>query len=179
MSFDTKQIKQWKTWRIVEADDSPLLTVFKPSDYDPLRSMQVHPWTAIAVRAWGQDANNETAAAVISGWMGGEGTGRGPGQVLWDGALVLGSIETDEVPLTDKNDTWSNFTGNWFEVDTWDPSGGSNAAGAVVASGGDQAVLVIRTLGYVALMLELTIGTAATIGVAWRPIETAGLADLS
>lgn len=170
--------RTWKTWTrgIVSSDDS-LLTKFKPSEFAVAKAVAVYPDTAIALRIYGRDTNNDTATIVISGWMDPDTrSGVGAGQVLWKGMVTLGSITFTEKPL---NDSRWNKDSAWFEVDTWDSSTGSNASSSIVQSGGNQSILIMPTLGYTRLMLEVAdlggAGEMTELGVLFRPVSKDGV----
>ena len=183
MSGELQGISSWRTWRRISSEDT-LVTDFKPANYAAAKSIRLDDGTsAIAMRGFGKDADNETAIIVVSGWMSTPSAGGvGPGQQLWRGQALLGSRSSAMIPLADApgSSPWG-ASATWFEVDTWDPTvpNGLNACVGTMFDGGNQSLLILPTLGYTALMLEIgDLGTGAEmaeIGVLWRPVSRAGV----
>lgn len=181
MSFSLPY-KQWQTARVITsaATEDTLLTDYKPSDVTTLdasgKMISVHPATAVMLRAWGTNTDNDTCTLTVSGWFRQPSQGGSnlfsPGQRLWKGTLTLGAKSmASTIPIEDGK--WPSAT--WFEVDTWtatsDPTGATSIATADHAS-----VLLLPTLGYSHLMFEITDkdGTStemSTVGIAWYPIR--------
>ncbi len=135
----------WRQWVGGAAEDT--IGSYGPDDKPTTGLIGVGGCRAIALRIFGKDADNETGTITIIGW-----NNNGPGQVLWQGQVILGATVFDEkvIPGT------VVAAGNWFEVDTYDSSGGSNACGAQVFDGGAQALLMVPTLGYTDLDIRAT-----------------------
>lgn len=178
MSHTIQGFTQWQTARIVAAEDT-LLTNYLASEFATLKAagkiVGIHPATAVVLRAFAKDTNNDTATVVISGWMtDNKDKGTGPGHRLWRGQLLAGNHTASHIPLGDGK--WG-AAATWFEVDTWNEAGASgyNPAGATRLEVADQeAVILLPTLGYTHLAIEVTDilggGTEITeIGFLWRP----------
>lgn len=174
--------KQWQTARIINATtEDTILTVYKPSDITATirdnKMISVHPATAVMLRAWGKDTDNDTATVTISGWFPQPSSGAtqlfSPGQKLWQGTLTLGSKSmTSTIPIEDGK--WGTVS-TWMEVDTWtataDPTGATS-----IATADHGAVLLLPTLGYHYLLFEFTdkdgTGTEmSSLGIGWYPIR--------
>jgi len=173
-------ITKWQTWRVVQAEDGTAVQVgLGPDDYpsDTSEVIGVHPWTAIALRAFGTDTDNDDATVRITGWMDPATTaGNGPGQVLFHSEIIIGAISFNEKPLNDNK--WHTETA-WFEVDDWTtglvaPSPANAYARPATVAGG-QSLLILPTMGYTHLWLEIVNLGAVTemndLGVMWRPIS--------
>lgn len=169
---------QWQTWRIVASDDT-LLTDYKPADLTAAvkaKTIGVYPATAIIVRAFGKDTDNDSATVVISGWMDvGLKKGGGPGQRLWRGQLLCGSKSFSHAPLNDGK--WG-AAATWFDVDTWNEgaTSGYDLAGASrLEIANQECALILPTLGYTHLLVEVTDLDGANemteIGFVWRPVR--------
>lgn len=181
MSFSLPY-KQWQTARVVDdATEDTILTAYKPSDITATikntKMISIHPATAIMLRAWGKDTDNDTATVTISGWFHQPQSGSSqifsPGHVLWKGTVTLGARSmSSTIPIEDGK--WG-AAATWFEVDTWTSSADPVGATAILTAdhGG---VLLLPTLGYTHLLFEFTnkdgTGTEmSALGIAWYPIR--------
>lgn len=180
MSSDIQGVLQWSKARFVATDDTPL-TNYRPAEFVKNMSINVHPYTVIALRAWGQAAAAKTASLRISGWMDQETGGSkhpGCGQVLWRGQLTTGAIDIDASPT--QHGDWA--TGNWFEVSDWNHTvaDGHNAVTASLVAGGGHSLLLLPTAGYSNLMFEVSdLGGGSEmskIGLLYRPASLAEVA---
>lgn len=170
----TDHIYAWKLWKqLVGGAAEDTVGAYGPDDKTAALKddmIGVGGARGVAVRVFGKAADNKTATMTIVGW-----NKNGPGQVLCSGQIILGSVVFNEKIL----DNREIAAGNWYEVDTYDFSGGSNACDAQVFSGGNQALLLVPTLGYTDIDIRFTdkdgsTGTeAATICAIWRPIDVA------
>lgn len=182
-----ERILQWQHARYTTAGDT-LLTDYKPADFDATvqaKAISVHPHTAIALRCFATDANDDTlSGVVISGWMHPLSKGGcGPGHRLWIGNLILGGKTWTGQPISNAPaGTWPSAA--YFEIDTWTSS--YNPAGAValdssVTSGANkESILILPTLGYTQILIEIPsasfagAGEANAAGFMWRGF---GLSD--
>ncbi len=158
MGMPLENVRAWKTWLAagtVSADHSAL--DLDPSDGASGQMINVYPYTAIILRMFGKDTNNDTASMEIVGRMDDSTKNKGGrGQSLWKGQVILGSISSSFIPLDDGK--WS-AAATWFEVDTYDEagvSGGHNACKAITIGGGNQALLILPTIGYNVLEMVVT-----------------------
>jgi hypothetical protein len=170
MSNAPQNVLAWRTWRVVTTEDT-LLTTYDASQFVSTSAIHPHPHTGVALRALGKASATNTATVSISGWMDGA-TARGPGQSLWKGTLTLGSLAVTGTIIPD-----GKWSGSWKEVTTWVDT--VNACDATVASGGDQAMLILPTLAYSSLMLEIGdldgAGEMTELGIMWRPVTMNGV----
>lgn len=167
--------RSWKTWRPpVLADDTTALNL-KPGGAvatTPARII-VPSGTAIAIRAFGKDTDDDTATLEIVGRMDEQSkSGDGIGQSLWQGTVRLGS-KTFATTIPLKDGRWGTAA-TWFEVD-WDTPGGHNAANAVTIAGSNQALLLLPTYGYHTLEAVITnVGgnspEMTEFGILWRDV---------
>lgn len=141
----------WHSLRsgVMSDDTIPTATYYDPTDFDIGISTEIEPWTAMLLRCFGRDANNETATLKIVLWQP-DAWGKetvGPGIVAWDGTLTLGSNNLGGgSTAVEPFPGWGSQT-NWFEVDTWDDTDGHNFAVGTVLTGGSQSCLLLPTLG--------------------------------
>lgn len=182
----------WRTLRApVSSSDTPL-TSYKYSEFataqDAGKVAGVWPATAVLIRFFGTDDANEAADVIISAWMSPDQPYRngtkdtGPGHRLWRGLVTLGAKSIASfVPIPDGN--WSSAT--WFEADTID----AETAGTDYDMVGDvrldssmtdgiadqESCLILPTLGYTHLFMEVVLGTAASLGALYRPIAHGGV----
>lgn len=185
MTAELSGIRGWKTWKYITTEDSslPILNTNVDADHGGFESpINVHPYSAVAIRMFGSDTVGDTANLVILGSMDDQRkTGTGPMQKLWGGQVSLGSSPgtlSSGRPVNDGK--WAALT--LLEVDTYDVSvsGGYNLANAVALTGGDQALLILPTLGYAVLDMRLTAmdGTGtqiSTLGAIYREIAMGGV----
>lgn len=186
MTADLRAIQGWKTWRYTTTEDSgvPVLTADSEGNHAGFRApVNVHPYSAVAIRMFGTNTDNDSASMTIYASMDEQRrTGTGPMQELWRGQVLLGSYAATAAssrPLGDGK--WP--VGTYLEVDTYDiagVAGGHNAANAVVISGANQAILILPTLGYSVLEMRLTVmdGTGTeitTLGALYREIAMGGV----
>lgn len=180
---DVRGVTQWQTWRVVSSDDT-LLTDLRPANLPTdNRRISVHPFTAIAIRAFGKDTDNDDFEVRISGWMdSSKKNGAGPGQRLWRGDFMLGSENFGGASIQPLDDGKWGAAAIWFEVDTFNSAAtsGYNAVDAVERLGGNTNMLIFPTLGYHFLVLEVDIdggdGTAGTeLGIMWKGISREGV----
>jgi len=179
-------LKQWQTARAPITTEDTFLTDYKPADFTAAvqaKSISVHPATAVFLRVFGRDANEDSVELIISGWMDPNSEkGPGPGHRLWRGLVELGSKSWTGVPLGDGK--WDSKT--WQEADTYDFEAslnydmcGCSALDSVNASGdpvtNKEAGLIIPTLGYTHLLLEIgdmnDTGEMVECGILWRQID--------
>ena len=169
---------QWKTWRIVTTEDT-LITDWGSSNLtDATKVIAVRPYSAIMIRCFGEGVENDTANIYITGWMGDVASpplevGRGPGQRLIASTAILGATTTTDDILDDGKWPVITETEGWREVDVYGLA--TNAPSAAAFAGNAQTSLVIPTLWYTHLMLEVfnIDGTdePTTFGVIWRDIS--------
>jgi len=181
MTADLRAIQSWKTWRYADTEDSIALALQGDSAGDAGAQgssfvIGVAPYTALALRSFGSDAENETATMEIYGFMVPDTKhGSGPGQSLWRGQLTLGSFASTGATGRPCND------GKWpaaatKEVKSYDSSvtNGYNTNKAVALTGDNRAMLIFPTLGYTHLYMNITdmAGGAemSTLGVLFREI---------
>ena len=177
-----KYAPQWRTLRAITSGlaADTLLTDYKPADLTAAvlaKTASIAPATAVALRAFGLGDNNDTVDAVLTGFMDPNSKFTSSlGHRLWRGQLILGNKEVTVAPLADGK--WGAAAA-WREVDTWDQAavGGYNPAGATRLEVADQeAVLLLPTLGYSLLLLEVAALTGTTgFGVLWRPAAVASI----
>lgn len=175
-----RNILSWRTARVAIASDT-LITDFKSANFSGAKGISAIG-SGIMLRAFGKDTAGDTATLRVIGFMEQhDKRGRGPGFILWRGQLTLGSQTTGAAPLLNEQNDWDS-AGNWFTVDDWDPSvaSGENAASAVMAQGTNEAVLLLPTLRFTSLMLEIDdIGGGGTemteLGIMYREITDEGV----
>lgn len=173
--FDT-----WKLWRLLVggAEDTPLATI-KPSILAHPRAEQagvicVRPYSEIAIRGFGTDANNETFGLMVFGAM-----ENGPLQLILDVNAILGASQFGASEAFLDNKSGGNITvpaADYFEVDTWTLVDNLVGAVAPTASATFPAThLRIPTLGYKYMQAQLIDKDGATgveamsAGIIWRP----------
>ncbi len=172
-------IQAWQTWLTdaVTADHTALtpatMTGLKPGNRVSAQSISVNVARAIALRLFGQDTNNDTATVNLVGWMAGKKTLSGPGQVLWSGQVILGANTASIIPHSDGR--WG-AAATWFEVDTFDSSGGHNLAAAAIRAFDGSAIMLLPTLGYSHIQMTVTnVGDGGTeitkLNGLWRAIS--------
>lgn len=177
-------IDKWRLWTYkATADEETALTSQKPSGLAAPRQekgssgvITVRDYDAIMIKAFGTDAEDETATAMIYGWM-----DNGPCSKLIEVEFVLGAsqfgaseqvIAHGDVPAAD-----------YFEADTY--TLGSNLVGATAATASGTLVtnhLVIPTLSYKHMQALITaVGGGAemsTCCVIWRPIRLVSASEI-
>ncbi len=188
MTADLRAIRGWKTWRYATSEDgaTPGVEKFKTDAEGNVTSflagVNIHPYSAIAIRMFGSNADNDTAFMQLTAAMDDQRkTGTGPGQELWAGQVTLGSVAATPSTGRPLNDgQWP--VGTLLEVDTYDSAvaSGSNAANAVVLNGANQAMLILPTLGYAMIDMRLYTfdGTGtemSTLGAIYREIALGGV----
>ena len=188
MPYDLTNIRTWRTWRVASAEDSslPAHTTDENGNVETTSALGigVHPYSALALRMFGTNTAGDTATMKIWGQMDIQRKfGSAPSQELWRGQVSLGSFQattdSDGRPLNDG--PWPAAV--YFEVDSYDiggATGGHNAAKAVSLAGGGQTMLILPTLGYTVLTMELTdmdgTGTEiSTLGAIYRFISMGGV----
>jgi len=175
--------EQWGTWRrpLAAANEDTFVTAFEPDNFedegsDSFKRVISPPpgYSAVAIKMFGTDAENEVADVQITGWMFDHDQGGvGPGQVLWQGRVTLGTHSVAQ-PIT--SGKWPS--GTYLEVKTYDPntfgSGqGANIARACTFEGSQTGLLILPTLGFARLVLEINFPAAsqmASLGVLWKPV---------
>jgi len=181
MPATTHGIHKWQTGRApVTVSDTPL-TDYKPADLTAAlqaagKLSSIFPATAVMIRVLGTDAANEAADIIVSGFMGLGGTFDGPGHRLYRGLITLGAKSISSyVPLDDGK--WQS--GTFLEADTFDHTGAGDyqmstptRLDSSITDGipDQEACLLLPTLGYTHLLFEVVLGTAASIGIIYRPI---------
>ena len=170
--LDLRSTQDYFTRRVVvAATDDTLLTVYKPSDIVTLEAINncvrgVTPATAVALQCYGKDTAAEAATIRVVGWMGTPGkTVHGPGQILWSGTVTLGAITFSEAILPDGK--WGTANA-WFQVNAFAAT--VDLGGAVDLTSGDQSILIVPTLGFTRLSLEIALTTASEMGVLVRNV---------
>lgn len=185
------QFGNWRRPVSTSTDETSFITDFQSGNYVATSPVGSEQWVlptdnlaALAVRMLGTGNADTKAFVQISGWNGptSEQGGRTPGQVLWQGQVLLGAQSSaTSQPLP----TW--LSGTYREVDVFDDSlksasaAGSNPSGAMVYAGGTGAMLLVPTLGYTRLILEMIIpgsGGVTTIGALARGIHGSELGEL-
>ena len=173
-------VRKWKTWRVLAAgtEDTALAAGLKRSILPTLpdsRIIKLHPEHGLILKFWGQNAENETFTARLSGWM-----ENGPGQVLFSAACILGATSIAEAPIDDKG-KWAD--GTWFAVD--DITLSLNPCGAAVGEDATlDTIIAVPTMGFTTMVLELTgkDGTtgveAMTAGCAYRELPIQQIHDM-
>ncbi len=157
--------KLWHHWAAGANDDGTVPTSWGPSTKPTSRLIPVGETSAIILRAFGTNTENDTATVHISGWC-----ENGPGQLLWQGALTLGAHTfTEELIPGMTNQAW-------FEVDTWTAT--YNAVVATSFGANTSALLVVPTIGYSHFYVEATdkdgTGTTMTaLAILWKPYTAA------
>lgn len=183
-------IRKWLTWgrdsgRAELTADDTLLTNWRASLFDRDKAISIpDDGTAIAVRLFGLTSDGDTATLRFTGWMDpdSKGGGVGPGFVLWQGQVQLGThvFASSEVLQADGK----SVARLWREADVWNSAiaNGNNAAGAVLIPDTvrQQAMLEIPTHGFRFVTLEVDdIGaggtTMARLAVLYRTIATEGV----
>ena len=185
MTADLRGIQGWKTWRFASAEDGvvPALVTGAEGSHSGFQApINVYPYSAVAIRMFGTNTDNDTATLTILGSMDDQRkTGTGPMQELWQGQVSLGSFTATTStgrPLGDGK--WTAAT--YLEVDTYDigVANGHNAANAVVVGGASHAILILPTIGYSVLDMRLAnmdgTGTEiSTLGALYREIAMGGV----
>jgi len=166
-------VPQWRKARLATTNDT-VITDYDAGDFDVDKAVKVLPYPAIALRVLGTDADGEAATITISGWgyaHSGDAA-KVPGHQLWKGTVTLGgkSYTGCEALAEDSTDTTT-----YYEAESWNASvsGGHNAAGVRVYGGAnhfEQAIMLLPTLGYAWIMLEVSGMSMATTGILWRPL---------
>lgn len=175
---------QWGTWSSLRtpavASDS-LPAYFDPDDFVATSVKQALPNTAYMLRAYGKAAAAKTATVNIVGWSRGRENSQavGPGTILWRGQLTTGLLNlgggtANREPLTG----WGLGT-TWFEVDSWDSVPGFNFSRADLLQGGNQAILLLPTLGLDYIQAYITdiagAGQMTALGIMSHAISLEGV----
>ena len=179
--LDLQEIRQWRMGRFTDAADSAL-TDYKASEFSTLlrqgRILNVAHHAAIAMRAWGQGTSGNVNQIVLVGWMSlNTKTGCGPGQKLWKGNLVLGTHELDENPTAHGEWTKGVAGSSFYEMSDWDSSvaGGYDITGSVELQTAQQSLLLLPTLGYPFLSLEVPTLGSTNMGILFRGASKGGI----
>lgn len=174
----------YRTWEIARylgagVEDTPL-TEYDVAEFTisvAERCVQASPITAILLRAFGTDAQNETASLMISGFMAAPTEKRnnpGPGFRLWSGVLTTGNRQYTTRP----HPKFEALSGGakWFEVDTWDTTAGfTRVTTQELGAADNEKILVLPTLGFTHILFELfnkdgvTGSEMSRCGILWRP----------
>lgn len=170
-------ITRWGTW-IAPITTAHSAVDLLPSGFVLAQSIDVDEYSAILLRGFGKNAENETVTCQIVGWMGRQEQldATGFGHEIWNGQLSLGAETGSFTPNDDGK--WGTADATWFEVDLWDSaaSGGFNTVQAVTFFGGDQSVLLLPTLGYSRLQMTITnMAGMAEFGCLWRGASKEGI----
>jgi len=176
MPYNLDILKSWQTWRVAQTEDTRI-TDFGPDSYLEGKTIDVSPWSLIAVRMFGKGADNDTVTIRILGWMDrNTKVGPGPAQLFFDNGVTLGGNAFNEAPIADGK--WPATAGDWREVDDYLTTP-VNACNAFVrlASAAQQTTLYLPTLGYAHLSLEVSdiLGggiEATALGAIYKPIST-------
>lgn len=157
-------------------ESAELATTNVPSNFAILRAANkaysVHPNTGVAIRAFGIGSASDANTIKITGWMSNDKGGPGYGQELWEGTVTLGSDTSTELPNTGTPE-WP--AGTYREGGTWDSTGHHNAANAIEIEGGGQGILLLPTLGYANLTVEVTTLNSTNMGLLIRPVTNEGV----
>ena len=190
MSQPRPDIHQWQTWRIVTADD-PAFSLFDPAAFTAAvlaKSVNANPrFNAVAIRAFGKDTANDTAAYAIYGFMDPDTnqkrTGAGSPCKLISGIMALSVANDSFIPLANDPANWGTAAATWFAVDDWGII--SNLAGGVLKLvANDEGFLLLPTWGFNNLFLRITsIGGGGTemteLGVMYRSLYIPGMSHIA
>lgn len=168
--------KAWQPGRVVDANDTEI-TNYKPSAFVFAKALPVFPYSLIRMRVFGTTSGGTTQFK-ISGWMENAQRGTGPGLVLWKGTTTLGTVNYGEVPLAGPKALFSGTA--WYEGATMTTIGGGehNAGqGVVIGDGTLQAMLLLPTLGFSRLLVEILSGATggAKRGFIWHGLSSEGI----
>lgn len=172
--MNLSQVTQWQTARVVTAADTPL-TDYRPAELTTAvkaKMFSVAPASGILLLPLAIGNDNHTNVIQLSGWMDpNKPHTSGPGIHLLTGCTItLGTSVwgTTDVPLADGK--W--VTGVYRFADTFTIT--ANACGAVefdASASNRRAMLLIPTLGFTHLLLEVSTLNSTKIGFLWRPIS--------
>lgn len=185
-------VTQWQTWRYQTtfAADT-LLTKYEPQDVTSTvraKMIDLGKNTAVALRAFARTGSAAIVDVVISGWMGTASPSPGAAQTgnvgcghrLWRGRLTTGTkaLTSGQVPHNESlaGKKW-DATAAWNEVAAWDHTLGSgyDPVGAThIEVANQEAVLILPTLGYRSLLMELInpgAGVVTAFGCLYRPVS--------
>lgn len=163
---------QWQTLRGRTTASDTLLTSYSRSEgqTNAARLISVRPASGIIIRAFGQDAAAEVATLTISGWMEPSTQSNrscGPGHRLWVGTATLDGQSRAEPPIVDGvNWPAGTYLEGVFAATTYDALG----AEEITSGSGRDMGLLLPTLGYTRILAEITLTTAASVGLIWRPV---------
>lgn len=185
MTADLRAIQNWKTWSFfpttTEVTISRGSTPAGSLGTASRKTVVIYPYSAVALRMFGKNTDGDTATILIRGYMDPlSSLESGPSQELWYGQVALGPESSSSQILIDGR--WG-AAATWFDVDAYDisgVSGGHNAANAVVVGGGNNAMLLLPTLGYSHIRIDNGdmdgTGTEMTeLGVLYREIAMGGV----
>jgi len=159
----------WQTWQGPFTAVHTPITTFEPGDHVPAQSISVTPYTAIQFMPLCLADDDEIIDIKVIGYMSPHvENGAGPGQPLFFGQLTAGDVVmTAAVPLTDGK--WAE--GAWRFFDTidvattiWFDDVSISFRGSAASGGSGQGSILIPTLGYTELMLEVLDPAGASNG---------------
>jgi hypothetical protein len=155
--------RTWRPWRTVAeggTNGETFITNYLPSEFAASKAICVHPYTTVALRFFGQDAGGAgTYQVKISGWMSLDGTGRGPGFLLWHGALTGNATNETNEDLLERQGDWTATPESWWEAASWTET--LNACQAQTITGSNQSMLILPTVGFACLMAEIGVMSGA------------------
>ncbi len=176
---------EWANCRkpVTTSTDDALLTDFGGADNysalsasSHLRVVNPHGAPELMFKVLGTDAEGEMVDIQIVGWGYADTPGnRCSGTVLYQGRAELGAHNPDDTSIYRVG--WPSAT--YLEARDFDATtfvaaaGGSNPSGAVCIQNGRTAVLVVPTLGFQRITVELNIPVSVgmtTCGVIVRPV---------
>ncbi len=182
---------RWQNARApTDSSDTPL-TNYEQADLVTAvknKMIGVKPYSAVMLRAFGTNAGNEAADVIVSGWMHPfTQTGANFGHRLVRMLVTLGGKNVAKPPsnLPDAaGKKWAASGTAYFEADTFDPSAandydmvGITRLDTSMTDGivDQEAAVIVPTLGYTHLLIEIVLGTAASMGLVWRPVGKDGV----
>lgn len=183
---------RWQNARAPVASSDTPLTNYHSDDLDAAakkKMIAVKPASAVMLRAFGTDADDEAADVIVSGWMHPfTQTGANFGHRLVRMLVTLGSKGVAKAP-SDLQDgakgKWASSGTTYFEADTYDPATagtdydmtGITRLDTSLTDGisNQEAGVIIPTLAYTHLLIEVVLGTAASMGLIWRPVGKDGV----
>lgn len=182
---------RWQNARAPVASSDTPLTNYEQADLVTAvknKMISVKPNSAIMLRAFGTDGDDEAADIIISGWMNPfTQTGANFGHRLVRMLVTLGSKGVAKPPsnLPDAaGGRWALTGTTYLEADTYDPSAAGDydmvnitRLDTSLADGiaNQEAAVIVPTLAYTHLLIEIVLGTAASMGLIWRPVGKDGV----
>lgn len=162
MSVGIQGVMNWQTWQGPFSASHTAVTEFEPGDLVAAQSVSVTPYTAIMFMPLCVDTDdNEFIDIKMIGYMASHTeSGAGPGQPLFFGRLTAGDVvmSSDARPLSDgkwKEGVWRFFDTLDVTTTVWFNDNAVDFRGSAASGGSGQGSLLIPTLGYTTLMLEV------------------------